>query len=145
MDRLQDMEVRDSAGEKIGTVDDGYSDTQGSYLAVSRSQDRLVRHQAPHGPDDDVRMEGDADQSYLVVPYGKDQLREGPSFERDAEFTRAHEHSVYGHCGRTGYWEAVRARQPTPAPTPEIARAEVTDAIDRGDDLNQVAVKRRGV
>jgi hypothetical protein len=39
----------------------------------------------------------------------------------------------------------VRARQTTPAPTPEIAEAEVADAIDRGDDPNKVAVKRWGV
>jgi sporulation protein YlmC with PRC-barrel domain len=32
MDRLEGMKVRDSAGEKIGTVDDSYTDSQGSYL-----------------------------------------------------------------------------------------------------------------
>ena len=41
---------------------------------------------------------------------------------------------IYGHYGRTGYWEAVHARQTTPAPTPEIARAEAADDLARGRD-----------
>ena len=83
--------------------------------------------------------------THLVVPYTKVQLREGPTFERDEPFTRAHEERVYRYYGRTGYWDAVRARQTEPAPTPQIAEAEVADAIDRGDDPDQVAVKRWGV
>ncbi len=141
MDRLGGMEVRDPAGEKIGTVDDSYTDAQGTYLrylAVKTGWFGSKRHMIPI---DDVRMEDD----HLVVPYDKDHLREGPTFERDDDFTRAHEERVYGHYGRSGYWDAVRARQTTPAPTPEIAEAEVADAIDRGEDPGQVAVKRWGV
>jgi sporulation protein YlmC with PRC-barrel domain len=141
MDRLGGMEVRDSAGEKVGTVDDSYTDEQGSYLryiAVSTGWFGTKRHMIPI---DDVRVEED----YLVLPYGQDQLREGPAYEREDDFTREHEERVYGHYGRSGYWDAVRARQTTPAPTPEIAQAEVADAIDRGEDPNRVAVRRWGV
>jgi hypothetical protein len=141
MDRLEGMKVRDANGDKIGTVEDSYTDTQGTYLrylAVKTGWFGTKRHMIPI---DDVRMEGD----HLVVPYDKDHLREGPTFERDEDFTRSHEERVYGHYGRTGYWDAVRARQTTPAPTPEIAEAEVADAIDRGEDPRQVAVKRWGV
>ena len=107
-------------------------------MAVKTGWFGTKRHMIPI---DDVRMEGD----HLIVPYDKDHLREGPTFERDEDFTRSHEERVYGHYGRTGYWDAVRARQTTPAPTPEIAEAEVADAIDRGEDPRQVAVKRWGV
>jgi hypothetical protein len=141
MDRLEGMEVRDPTGEKIGTVNDSYTDTGGTYLryvAVSTGWFGTKRHMIPV---DEIYVEDD----YLVVPYDKDHLREGPTFERDEDFTRGHEERVYGHYGRTGYWDAVRARQTTPAPTPEIAEAEVADAIDRGEDPNQVAVKRWGV
>jgi sporulation protein YlmC with PRC-barrel domain len=141
MDRLEGVEVRDATGDKIGTVEDSYTDTRGThlrYLAVKTGWFGTKRHMIPI---DDVRLEGD----YLVVPYDKDHLREGPAFDRDEDFTRRHEERVYGHYGRTGYWDAVRARQTTPAPTPEIAEAEVADAIDRGEDPNQVAVKRWGV
>jgi sporulation protein YlmC with PRC-barrel domain len=141
MDRLEGMEVRDSSGDKVGTVDDSYTDEGGAYLryiAVSTGWLGTKRHMIPI---DDIRVEED----YLVVPYRKEELREGPAFERDDDFTRAHEERTYGHYGRTGYWDAVRARQTTPAPTPEIAEAEVADAIDRGDDPSRVAVKRWGV
>ncbi|HMN98011.1 MAG TPA: hypothetical protein PKD59_01215 [Miltoncostaeaceae bacterium] len=79
------------------------------------------------------------------MPYDKDHLREGPTFDTNEDFTREHETSTYGHYGRTGYWDAIRARQTTPAPTPEIAEAEAEDAIRRGDDPRRVAVKRWGV
>lgn len=145
LEDLEGMQVRDVNGDKIGTVDDAYTDTEGSYvryLAVTTGWFGTKRHMIPV---DDVRMErGDGDD-HLVVPYDKDHLREGPSFERDEEFTREHEARTYGHYGRTAYWDAVRARQTAPAPTPEIAEAEVQDAIDRGEDPNQVAVKRWGV
>jgi hypothetical protein len=141
MDRLEGMEVRDPSGDKIGKVDDSYTDSGGTYLryvAVKTGLFGTKRHMIPV---DDIRFEED----HLVVPYDKDHLREGPTFERDEDFTRAHESRVYGHYGRTGYWDAVRARQTAPAPTPEIAEAEVADAIDRGDDPRVVAVKRWGV
>lgn len=145
LDRLEGMEVRDLKGDKIGKVDDTYTDEQGSqarYLAVKTGWLGSKRHMIPT---DDIRMEGDGDDAYLVVPYEKDQLRDAPSYDRDEDITREHERGIYGHYGREGYWDAVRARQTAPAPTPEIAEAEVADAIDRGDDPNQVAVKRWGV
>ena len=145
LENLEGMEVRDVSGDKIGKVDDSYTDTGGGYvryLAVKTGWFGTKRHMIPV---DDVGLEGDGDDAYLVLPYDKDHLREGPSFDRDDDVTREHERSIYGHYGRTGYWDAVRARQTAPAPTPEIAEAEVADAIDRGDDPNQVAVKRWGV
>ena len=141
LDALDGMEVRDTEGEKIGKVDDAYTDERGGYaryIAVATGWFGTKRHMIPV---DDVRVEG----VELVVPYRAEELREGPAFERDEDFTRAHEERTYGHYGRTGYWDAVRARQTTPAPTPEIAEAEADDAIRRGDDPRGVAVKRWGV
>lgn len=142
---LDGMQVRDADGDKIGTVDDIYTDERGGYaryLAVKTGWFGSKRHMIPV---DDVRMEGDGDDRWLVVPYDKDHLREGPTFDTNEDFTREHETSTYGHYGRTGYWDAIRARQTTPAPTPEIAEAEAEDAIRRGDDPRRVAVKRWGV
>ncbi|MGE0026727.1 MAG: PRC-barrel domain-containing protein [Thermoleophilia bacterium] len=141
---LEGMQVRDANGDKVGKVDDIYADEQGGYaryLAVKTGWFGSKRHMIPV---DDVRLEGDGDDHWLVVPYDKDHLREGPTFDRDDDFTREHETSTYGHYGRTGYWDAIRARQTTPAPTPEIAEAEADDAIRRGDDPRRVAVKRWG-
>jgi len=145
LERMEGMEVRDVAGEKIGTVDDVYTDTGGShvrYLAVATGWFGTKRHTIPV---DDVRLESADGDDYLVVPYDKDTLKGGPTHDRDEDVTHGHEEEVYGHYGRSGYWDAVRARQTTPAPTPEIAEAEVADAIRRGDDPDGVAVKRWGV
>jgi hypothetical protein len=144
-DQLGGMEVRDTSGESIGRVSDAYTDSSGRYaryLAVSTGWFGTKRHVVPV---DDVRLEGDGTDAYLVLPYGTDQLRDAPAYEPEGDLTHEREATIYGHYGRTGYWEAVRARQTTPAPTPEIAEAEVADAIARGDDPNGVAVKRWGV
>jgi sporulation protein YlmC with PRC-barrel domain len=145
LDELEGMEVRDSSGDKIGKVEDSYTDTDGTYvryLAVKTGWFGTKRHMIPI---DDVRLESDSDEEYLTVPYTKDQLREAPTHDRDEDFTRRHEEATYGHYGREGYWDAIRARQTTPAPTPEIAEAEAQAAIDRGEDPNTIAVKRWGV
>jgi hypothetical protein len=145
LDQLEGMEIRDASGEKIGKVDDSYTDTEGTYvryLAVKTGWFGSKRHMIPV---DDVRVESDGDDTYLAVPYDKDHLRKAPTHDRDEDFTRSHEEATYGHYGRTGYWDAIRTRQTTPAATPEIAEAEVEDAIRRGGDPNQVAVKRWGV
>lgn len=142
---LEGMEVRDVDGDKAGKVDDVYTDEQtgyARYLAVKTGLFGTKRHMIPI---DDVRLEADGDDRYLVVPYDRDRLKEGPTFERDEDFTREHEERTYRHYGRTGYWDAIRARQTAPAPTPEIAEAEGEDAIRRGEDPRQVAVKRWGV
>jgi hypothetical protein len=146
MDDLRGLEVRDIDGDKIGTVDDSYTDPQGTYLryiAVKTGWFGTKHHMIPV---DDVRLERDQDgDPFLVVPYDKDRLKSAPAFDRDEDFTYQRESDVYAHYGRTGYWEAVRARQTAPAPTPEIAEAEVADAIARGKDPHGVAVKRWGV
>lgn len=146
LEELAGMEVCDVAGERIGTVEDAYTDTEGGYvryLGVKTGWLGTRRHVIPV---DDVHMEFDGDdEPFLSVPYERDQMREGPAMDEADGLTRDDEQRIYGHYGRAGYWDAVRARQTPPAPTPEIAKAEVQDAIDRGDDPNTVAVKRWGV
>jgi sporulation protein YlmC with PRC-barrel domain len=147
LDRLEGMKVCDVNGDKIGKVEDVYSDPDGTsarYLAVQTGWLGTKRHMIPV---DDVRLQvGDgSDDPYLAVPYSKDIIEEGPAYDRDEDFTRTHEEQAYGHYGRRGYWDIIEARQTEPAPTPEIAEAEVTAAINRGEDPNQVAVKRWGV
>jgi hypothetical protein len=167
MDELGGMTVRDASGDKIGSVDDSYTDETGAYaryIAVTTGWFGTKRHLIPV---DDVRMEQDGDDRYLVVPYDKDRLKAGPAHGREEDVTRRHEEDVYRHYGRTGYWDAVRARQTPPAPTPEVARgtgnadldarqtepaptpeiaeAELEASRRRGDDPGRVAVRRWGV
>jgi sporulation protein YlmC with PRC-barrel domain len=142
---LEGMEVRDVDGDKIGKVEDSYTDESGGYaryLAVKTGWFGGKRHVIPV---DDVRVERDGDDAFLRVPYTRGELEAAPTYEAGEDLTTAHESDVYRHYGRQGYWEEVRARQTTPAPTPEIAEAEVEDAIRRGDDPREVRVRRWGV
>ncbi len=145
LDELEGIEVRDPAGEKIGKVDDAYTDSNDTYVRYLAVKTGLLGSRRYMIPIDDVVIASDGDDVYLTVPYTKDELRDAPTHERDQDFTHAHEKATYQYFGRTAYWDAVRARQTTPAPTPEIAEAEVQAAIDRGNDPNGVAVKRWGI
>ena len=145
IDELQGMDVCDITGERIGTVDDAYTDAEGSfvrYIAVATGWLGGGRRMIPI---DDVRLEADDAGRFLMLPYEESQLRDGPSFDRDQDVTRSDEGRIYGHYGRAGYWDALRARQTPPAPTQRIAEAELQAAIDRGEDPNAVAVRRWGI
>jgi sporulation protein YlmC with PRC-barrel domain len=145
--RLRGMDVRTTDGDKIGTVKDVYLDAEARharYLAVKTgwfSGTSVV-------PIDDVTYVDGEDESYVVVPYSADQIKNAPSFGDEDELTAERERAIYDHYERVGYWEdprdIVRARQTEPAPTPQIAEAEVADAIRRGDDPRRVRVKRWG-
>ena len=92
-----------------------------------------------------ARKDGD---SYVVVPYTAEHLKGAPTFGDDDEVTPEREREIYEHYQRVGYWDddrdIVRARQTEPAPTPQIAEAEVADAVRRGHDPRRVRVKRWG-
>lgn len=147
LDELEGMEVYDINGDRVGKVSHVYTDsTAGNvrYLAIATGWFGMRHHTVPV---DDVRTEIDGDDAFLMLPYDNDTLKQGPTYDPDDDrsLTRAEEIRIYGHYGRDAYWDAVRARQTAPAPTPEIAEAEVQAAIDRGEDPSVVAVRRWGV
>jgi sporulation protein YlmC with PRC-barrel domain len=141
------MEVRSTDGEKVGKVKDVYLDSDARYaryLAVKTgwfSGTHVV-------PVDDVTYVDEGDDAYVQVPYTEAHLKGAPTFGDDDEVTPEREREIYEHYRRVGYWDEtrdiVRARQTEPAPTPQIAEAEVADAIRRGDDPRRVRVKRWG-
>ena len=147
LSRLRGMEARTTDGEKVGKVKDVYLDADARYsryLEVKTgwfSGTHVV-------PVDDVSYVDRNGDSYVVVPYSAEQLKHAPTFGDDDELTPEREREIYDHYHRTGYWdesrEIVRARQTAPAPTPQIAEAEVADEIGRGNDPRRVRVKRWG-
>jgi sporulation protein YlmC with PRC-barrel domain len=146
LSRLRGMDVRTGDGEKVGTVKDVYLDADARhsrYLAVKTgwfSGTHVV-------PVDDVDFVDDGDP-HVVVPYPAGQMKDAPAFGDDDELTPEREREIYDHYQRVGYWDEsrdiVRARQTEPAPTPQIAEAEVADEIRRGGDPQRVRVKRWG-
>ena len=91
-------------------------------------------------------VEGTDDDPYLVLPYTKDQLREGPTYERDEDFTGEHERGVSTAttAGSATGTRSAPVRRPRPRRRRSPRRRSPT-RIDRGEDPNQVAVKRWGV
>ena len=82
------------------------------YLAVTTGWFGTKRHMIPV---DDVRAESDGDRSYLVVPYTKDQLRDGPTHDRDEDFTHAHEEATTATtAARATGTRSAPARPPRP-------------------------------
>ncbi len=147
LSRLRGMDACTSDGDKIGKVTDVYLDAEARhvrYLAVKTgwfSGSAVV-------PVDDVTFVDDGDDAYVVVPYTAEHLSHAPAFGDDDEVTPERERAIYDHYRRAGYWDEardiVRARQTPPAPTPQIAEAEVADVTRRGGDPAEVRVKRWG-
>lgn len=145
LSRLRGTEVRTTDGEKVGKVKDVYLDSEARhvrYLAVKTgwfSGSHVV-------PVDDVTYV--EEDSYVAIPYTAEHLKGAPTFGDDDEMTPERERGIYDHYQRVGYWDEardiVRSRQTEPAPTPQIAEAEVADAVRRGQDPGRVRVKRWG-
>jgi sporulation protein YlmC with PRC-barrel domain len=143
LSRLKGMDVRDADGEKVGTIDDLYLDPGAErvrYLSVSTGRLSRGTHVVPI---DDVTYveEGADDDAHAVVPYSTEHLKGAPSLDDDGAVTPAREREIRGYYDGVGRRDAerdaLRARQRTPAPTPQIAEAELADATSadraRGD------------
>jgi sporulation protein YlmC with PRC-barrel domain len=148
LSRLRGMEVRTTDGEKVGKVKDVYLDAEARYVRYIAVKTGWFSGTHVVPVDDVTYVEEDGD-TYLVAPYTQDQLKSAPTFDENDELTPEREREIYDHYQRVGYWDdrrdIVRTRQTEPAPTPQIAEAEVADEIRRGRDPNRVRVKRWGV
>jgi sporulation protein YlmC with PRC-barrel domain len=148
--RLKGMEVCDESGERVGRVSDIFLDSSAEHVRYVAVKTGRMGSSTGLVPIDDVSYTDDGEgDPYLTVPYSKEALREAPSVGDKEDLTPDREREVYEHYRRVGYWDTardvIRSRQTVPAPTPEIARAEVVDALNRGQDPERVRVRRWGV
>lgn len=137
LSRLKGMDVRDAEDEKVGSIKDVLLDPRAEtvrYLSVSTGWLSRGTHVVPI---DDVTYvdEGDGRDAHAVVPYSTDHLKGAPSLDDDAQVTPEREREIRGYYAGVGRddaeREALRARQRTPAPTPQIAQAEMADSVRR--------------
>jgi len=137
LSRLKGMDVRDADGDKVGSIRDVLLDPRAErvlYLSVSTGWLSRGTHVVPI---DDVTYvdEGDGRDAHAVVPYSTDHLKGAPSLDDDGEMTPDREREIRGYYAGVGRddaeRDALRARQRTPAPTPQIAEAEMADAAAR--------------
>ncbi|HWH14957.1 MAG TPA: SRPBCC family protein [Miltoncostaeaceae bacterium] len=150
LSRLKGADVCDRSGEKLGEVSDVYLDSNAEYVRYLEVKTGWTGRSSGLVPIDDVDFEDRGGKNLtLIVPYTKDQIRNSPTLDDDAELTPEREQEIYRHYERSGYWEearrAIDARQTTPAPTPTIAEAEAADLMRRGENPEKVRVKRWGM
>lgn len=145
VDELVGRPVYYAGDEKVGTVDGVYldpDDGSARYLAVTSGWFGTKRHVIPM---DDLTARGTDPDKEILAPYSKERFSEAPLFEEDHDLTLRDESAVQQHYGLESYQDAIDARQTAPAPTPEIAEAELQAALARGDEPMTVRTKRWGV
>jgi sporulation protein YlmC with PRC-barrel domain len=145
VNRMRGAAVVDSRGEKVGKVSDIYvepSTDSVCYLGISTSWLERGAHVVPIDAVD-FRMDEDDEDVVARVPWDRDSMRETPVLGSDDELTRANRDRIadyYEHMDEySARRKSLRARQSTPAPTPEIAEAELQE---HGPD--DVAAERWG-
>ena len=95
-ERYERYEVYDSAGEKIGKVDDLFvnENDQPEYIGVKTS---LLGTRSTLIPWEVVRV--DDQRGRLEVPIAKDKAKDGPAFDDDQEITPEYEDRVRSYYG----------------------------------------------
>lgn len=137
--------VYDSSDEKVGTVEGLYldpADGAAKYLVVQSGWFGSKRHVVPI---DEVTARGTDPDKEILLPYSRELLSGAPMFSEEHDLTLHDESEIQTHYGFESYQDSIDARQTTPAPTPQIAEAEMNAAIERGDDPMSVRTKRWGV
>jgi hypothetical protein len=133
--------VVDERGERLGTVDGVFvdEDERVLYVAIDSGWYGEERHALPasalgHGPEDT-----------LVSGYPRQAVADGPRITGTDGLTIEDLSAVHDHYGLASIDDLLAARQTTPAPTPEIAKAELATAVRQGMDPGQTVFRRWGV
>lgn len=142
---LRGLPVRDREGLLVGRVADLYVDRPSGdvrYLAVDVGG--AVDGQVLVPLDEVTAVDGERER-WVQLPYTDAHLRAAPALSPGMEPTVSLEGEIHSHFARTPYWDVVRARQTTPAPTPEIARADAAAAAEGASDLTVYDARRTDV
>ena len=89
------QDIIDAQGQKLGTLDEVYYDTETDVPAFGAVKSGLVGKHITLVP----LAGASAGQSYIRVATAKDQFKDAPSVDTDAELTAEDEASSYGHYG----------------------------------------------
>lgn len=137
---LVGREVVDMRGERLGRVDAVFVDDDETprYLAIETGWYGAERAVLPvEGIDRGA--DGNA-----VSRYPRAHVAEGPRVDRDKALRVDEASEIHEHYGLGSIEGARRARQTAPAPTPEIAEAEIASAVRGGGDPGHVVARRWG-
>jgi hypothetical protein len=89
------QDVIDLQGQKLGKLDEVYYDTETDVPAFGAVKSGVVGKHITLVP----LAGASAGQSYIRVTTAKDQFKDAPSVDTDAELTAEDEASSYGHYG----------------------------------------------
>ena len=124
---LTSMHVQGPNGERIGRIHDVFVDPDSllvSYMSISTGA--FGRSQALV-PVSELSIAEDEHGLRATAPFSQEHLRNAPGIDDD-ELTPAKEDEIAAYYRDADEWdrkrELNRARQATPAPTPEIAATE---------------------
>ena len=141
--RIKGAPVVDQDGDRVGKVSDVFVEMETGFLRFISVSTGWLDRSGHLLRLDDVSIEDVEGDTVVRVPYTREQLRHAPTLGDEEEVTPEREHLVgdyFDHVGdHDAAREAIRARQTAPAPTPEIARAELET-----NTPEQVRVKRWG-
>jgi hypothetical protein len=133
--------VVDQRGERLGTVEGVYvdEDERVLYVALESGWYGEERHVMPAsglkpGPDE-----------ALVSEHPRETVAEAPRIAGERGLTIDDLSAVHEHYGLASLDDLLAARQTTPAPTPEIAKAELASAVREGLDPTTTVFRRWGV
>lgn len=92
---LKGATMTSSDGAKIGKVADAYLDNDTQLPEWALVHTGLFGKKGTFVPLAQARLDGDS----LVVPYSKDQIKDAPNAEPDAELSQEEEAALYAHYG----------------------------------------------
>jgi hypothetical protein len=139
-EQLRGMPVRDRDGLMVGAVGDLFvhrATGEVRYLGVGGGGPGQVLVPLAR-----VTAHDNGLDAWLRLPYTEAQLRAAPELPPGQEATVSLEGEIHSHFAGTPYWDAVRARQTTPAPTPELAAADAAAARAGASDATVYDARR---
>ena len=118
------QDLFDRNGDKIGRIEEIYLDQETDQPEWALVNTGLFGTRSTFVPLAEASSEGGA----LRVPYEKDQVKDAPNIDADAELSQDQEASLYRHYG------LEYSEQPSDTGLPEGAAGEVRDRGAVGDD-----------
>jgi uncharacterized protein (TIGR02271 family) len=140
--RLRDMELHTADGDKLGKIDEIYEDTQSGRPEWALVKTGLLGTKSTFVP----LREADLDDDRVVVPYGKDQVKDAPSIDSDGSLSHDEERQLYQHYSLD--WGGTQSGERTTGgrfTREETDRGDADDsgAMTRSEEELQVGTERR--
>ena len=129
-------EVVSADGDKIGTLEEVYLDTQSGQPEWATVTTGLLGMKQTFVP----LAQADPDGGRVVVPYSKDQVKDAPSVDPDGELSPDEESALYNHYGvDTG--TTVRSGQEQVGG--DVSGPTTDDAMTRSEEELRVGTTQR--